>query len=292
MKPRSGPVLALLFGAAGWGLVWYPYRLLEAAGVSGVVASFASYGLPLAVALALVRSPWRELRRGGWPVLVLSFAAAWTNIGYVLAVIGGEIMRVLLLFYLAPLWTVLLSRTFLGERPGIPGALVIVLSLSGAIIMLKPPGAGLPLPANGAEWIALSSGFMFALSNVMSRFATHVGTAAKSLSIWLGVSLIAAVWIMIDPGQLAFVARATPVTWGLLAFVGCFIGIVTLSVQYGLSHVAANRAIVLFMFELVVAAVSAYVLVGETLSAREWLGGALIVAATLFSSQLEKPHED
>ncbi len=285
-------VFALLLGATGWGVVWYPYRMLESAGVSGVVSSFASYLLPLALAVLFLRKSWGEMLHGGWPVFVLGTAAAWTNIGYVLAVISGEIMRVLLLFYLAPLWTVVLSRIFLHEKPGFYGNLVIVLSLAGAIIMLKAPGDPLPVPANSAEWIALSSGFMFALSNVMSRLAQHVGTEAKSISIWLGVSVISGAWLLYDPGQLAFARTTSSATWGWLVFIGVFIGLVTLSVQYGLTHVAANRAIVLFMFELVVAAVSAYFLVGETLLSREWIGGGLIVAASLFSSKLEHSHDN
>jgi drug/metabolite transporter (DMT)-like permease len=37
------------------------------------------------------------------------------------------------------------------------------------------------------------------------------------------------------------------------------------------------------MFELVVAAVSSYFLAGEAMTAREWMGGAMIIAATLMS---------
>jgi drug/metabolite transporter (DMT)-like permease len=62
---------------------------------------------------------------------------------------------------------------------------------------------------------------------------------------------------------------------------------VTLSIQYGLMHVQANRAIVILLFELVVAAISAYFLAGELLHGKEWLGAVMIIFASLFSGNME-----
>jgi drug/metabolite transporter (DMT)-like permease len=61
-----------------------------------------------------------------------------------------------------------------------------------------------------------------------------------------------------------------------------------LALQYGLSRMAANRAIVILLFELVVASVAAYFLAGETLAPRDWIGGAFIVAASVASGWLER----
>jgi drug/metabolite transporter (DMT)-like permease len=47
--------------------------------------------------------------------------------------------------------------------------------------------------------------------------------------------------------------------------------------------VPANRAIVVLLFELVVAAVASYYLADEILRPRDWMGGSLIVAASLAS---------
>ena len=55
--------------------------------------------------------------------------------------IHGQVMQVLLLFYLAPLWTVVFARMLLGERAGAVGALVMLLSLIGAAVMLWKTGS-------------------------------------------------------------------------------------------------------------------------------------------------------
>jgi len=76
-------------------------------------------------------------------------------------------------------------------------------------------------------------------------------------------------------------------SWALLPAVGVVLLVINPVVQYGLTRVAAGRAIVIFLFELVVAALASWWLAGEVMGAREWLGGALIVAATLFSARFE-----
>ena len=67
---------------------------------------------------------------------------------------------------------------------------------------------------------------------------------------------------------------------------------VNLLVLYGLTHMSANRAIVILLFELVVVAITSYYWAKEVLSAREWLGGAMIVAASAFSGMMDKEHRE
>ena len=72
----------------------------------------------------------------------------------------------------------------------------------------------------------------------------------------------------------------------LLSLLALVILSVNFAVQYGLTRVSANRAIVIYLFELVVTAVSAWLLAGEALTVKEWCGGAMIIAAGLLSERL------
>lgn len=292
MTLRFLPVLGLLFGASMWGLIWYPYRILQDGGVGGVVSSLASYVVPL---LLLLPFFWKRLYAAarahfGW-LLVLALASGWTNMGYVLAVIGGEVMRVVLLFYLAPVWTVIFSRVLLGEKLSVWGWLIMAFSFAGALIMLWPQNGGLPLPANVAEWIALSAGATFALANVVTRKVADVDIWARSLAVFGGVTLVALAALVLESEPFAFADGALAMTWLLLLGVGLCIALMTLAVQYGLSHTPANRAIVIFLFELVVAAVASWFLANEAMSLREWVGGAMIIAGSLFSGHMEGKRE-
>ncbi|MFA5242301.1 MAG: DMT family transporter [Sulfuricella sp.] len=291
-KQKFLAVSGLLSGAVVWGVIWYPYRLLAEAGISGSLSSLLTYIVALALGLIFFRGAFNRVPRAGWLAILIGVSAGWTNLAYVLAVIDGEIMRVLLLFYLSPFWTVIFAHLLLREKPILAGYGVMVLSLAGAVVMLWRPEFGLPLPQNRAEWLGLSAGLMFALSNVLARKAHDLDVQTKSVSIWLGVALLSLLPILWSPAEASPLLSLPPGGWLWLLLIGGAIFCVTLTVQFGLAHTPANQAIVIFLFELVVAAISSYFLAGEVMKAQEWIGGAMIVAASLFSGKLEKQHED
>jgi drug/metabolite transporter (DMT)-like permease len=283
---RTLAIGSLVYAASLWGLVWYPYRLLNDAGVGGIASSFFSYATPLLLVGWLHGRALRTTRGHGLWLAALGMAAGWTNLAYVLAVLEGEVVRVLLLFYLSPLWTVLFARFLLQEKLNRAGWAVMALAAGGGLVMLWQP-AEWPLPANHAEWLALSAGVMFAASNVISRHLDGVAESAKAISVWAGVAVLTLIGLAFRPAELGFMAEAETATWLLLIGVGLLIGSMTYAVQYGLARVPANQAIVIFLFELVVAAIAAYYLSDERLGVQEWIGAAMIITASLFSGHME-----
>ncbi|MFM2397414.1 MAG: hypothetical protein RLZZ144_664 [Pseudomonadota bacterium] len=286
------PVISLLTGALVWGLIWYPYRALQVLGISGALATMITYLIAMACGAFMLRKVWRELPRVGWWALLLVISAGWANLAYVLAMLHGEVMRILLLFYLAPLWTILFSYWLLGERLNRYGALVIFLALAGALVMLWEPQFGLPLPKNFSEWLGLSAGIGFALSNVTSRRANHLSIEAKSFSLWLGTALLTVpvvCWQGNIGGQLLLIDATSG--WMLL-LMGVVLCATSFAVQYGVTHLSANRAVVLFLFELVFAAISSYFLANEAMALREWLGAGLIISASLLSGKMHATHAE
>lgn len=274
---RLLPVLSLLLTASLWGLVWYPLRLLEARGLEGLWLSAASYGAALLVGL-----PWLWRRRRDWlrqplPLLLMTLAVGWCNVAFVLAILEGTVVRVLLLFYLAPLWALVLGWVMLDERPGVTGLLVLVLALAGAAVMLWDPSMGLPWPRDRADWLAVSSGFAFSFANVMVRHTLDLSMQTKAAVSWLGVVLVALIWILVVHEPLPSVA---PSTWLGAALLGWFgFVVMTLTVIYGVTHMPVHRSAVILLFELVVGAVSSLLLTDEQVAPQEWAGGALILAA-------------
>lgn len=284
-RPGHGTAVASLFaGATVWGLIWYPYRLIEAAGISGALASALTYAVALVLGLLLFPGKLRGARIDGW-LVAIALSSAGCNLGYVLGMLHGEVMRVLLLFYLAPLWTVLLARLILHEKLTLAGAVLVGLSLIGAAIMLWRPELGAPWPNALGEWIGLVAGLLFALANVLIRRAHHYTIELKSMAVFVGVVVVG----------LGYVVLAEPLAvpdvgfdvWVLIGIVGVVLLVINIVVQYGLTRITAGRAIVILLSELVVAALAAWWLAGETMGLREWLGGALIVAASLISAKLE-----
>ena len=277
--------LALLVAATTWGLVWYPYRLLEQTGLSGSVSSVLTYLVALPPLLFLT---WRErgAARQEWGLLLaLALVAGWTNLAYILAVIDGEVVRVMLLFYLAPLWTVPFAHVLLKERASRGAWLVIAFALVGAWVMLAGEG-GFPLPHGSAEWLGLSSGMGFALSNVLTRRLKSTPIALRSLWVFAGVVAISTVYALIEGA--APVIALDVAGWWLLLGIAAALLLATFSVQFGLAHTPANQAVVILLAELVVAALASRWLAGEVMDRHEWIGGSMIVAATLFSGRMQR----
>ncbi len=287
MSPRFqpfSPVLALLLGAALWGVSWYPLRLLEARGFFGVWLTLAVYLGALLVGLpALLRHP-AELRRHWNTLLGIAVSGGCTNIAFVLAILDGNIMRVLLLFYLSPLWAVVLGWIVLGERVSRLAMLTLLVAMTGAFIMLWSPTLGTPWPAGHADWLAIGAGFAFAVSNVIIRGTPQVSIVAKVTSTWFGVVALTA-GLIFSFGVPA-PSVTLPVTLAALLLGAAGIACMTVLVQYGVSHMAIRRSAVILLFELVAGAVSQQLLSNEVVTLTEWAGGALIVLAAYLSARV------
>lgn len=276
------PVLSLLLTASLWGLVWYPLRLLEGQGLSGLWLTLASYGATLALGLVWLwrsRSDWQYRP---WVLGMMMLAVGWCNVAFVLAILDGTVVRVLLLFYLSPLWALVLGWVLLKEHPGSSGLLAFVLAIAGAITMLWNPDMGLPWPRDRADWLAVSSGFAFSFANVMVRKSQRVSMQTKSAASWLGVVLVAGIWILIVQEPFPVVQTSTWFGAVLLGWFGFVV--MTVTVIYGVSHMPVHRSAVILLFELVVGAVSSLMLTDERVLLQEWLGGALIIMAAYLAA--------
>lgn len=286
--PALLPIFSLLLAATLWGVIWYPLRLLEAAGLEGLWITLTSYTAALLLGLLPFATRIAELRHQPVTLLWLALAAGWCNVAFVIAVLEGTVVRVLLLFYLSPIWAVLLAWLILGERLGRQAQGVFLLAFAGALIMLWDPVIGLPWPSGPGDWLAVSAGFAFALSNVMVRRLQGTSIQVKVVVSWVGVLLVAAIWI-------ATVAPAVPqapgnVWLGAVALGWFGIVIMTIATQYGVTHMPVHRSAIIMLFELVAGAVSAGLLTEEVVRPREWLGGVLIIAAAYWAARLQT-HE-
>ena len=196
-------------------------------------------------------------------------------------------VRVVLLFYLMPLWAVLLARALLGEALTAGAALRVTLALAGAAIVLQPADGGWPLPHTLAEWLGVVGGFSFALNNVMLRREAHRPEAARALAMFLGGALVAGVLAMVLALQGTVPPLPAPAFgWvaGSVAMGAAFLA-GNLALQYGAARLPANVTAVVMVTEVLFASASALLLGAGTLTPPLLLGGALIVGATLLSAR-------
>ena len=277
-KPKIDvlPVLALLSAALFWGMLWYPMRWLAEHGMPGLWATMALFSSALAAGLPVLWYRRRQFGRRPGALLGLLVSSGWCNTAFILAVLEGQVVRVMLLFYLSPVWAVLLARALLRER--IPGAafMTLALALGGALIILWDPSMGIPWPQARADWLAITSGMAFALSNVFIRMAEDVSVALKTVVSWAGVAILAAT-LLLGAGEAVRWSGANVFVAVALGVFG--IGVVGTCLVYGVTHMPVHRSAVILLFEVLVGAVSAQWLAGEMLGLREIMGGLMIMIA-------------
>lgn len=292
MSPRTAEratllaALALIFNAFTWGVSWWPFRWLESHGLHPLWATAMIYALAVAVIVLarpgaaghLVRTP-----RLWWLVL----ASGTTNASFNWAVTSGDVVRVVLLFYLMPLWAVLLARMLLHERLTRMAGLRIALALAGAMVVLWPAdGSGLPLPRTLPEWLGVLGGFSFALNNVLLRREAAQPESARALAMFSGgvaVSLVLALSLGVS-GSVAW-PPAPALAWALpaLALALAFLA-GNLALQHGAARLPAHTTAVIMITEVLFASVSAVALGAGTVTPALALGGGLIVGAALLAA--------
>jgi len=289
-RPADGgaglAALALSFNAFAWGVSWWPLRQLEALGLHALWSTVLVYSLALAT--ILVWRPRAVLQLARTPSLWwLVVASGTTNAAFNWAVTIGDVVRVVLLFYLMPLWAVLFARWLLGEPLSRAAAGRVALALLGAAIVLWPEQGGWPLPRSLAEWLGVLGGASFALNNVLLRRESHRPEEARAFAMFLGGATIAGVLALVL-GASGHVPDPPPLAWPwlLAAFaLGLWFLAGNLALQYGAARLPANATAVVMVSEVLFASVSAVLLGAGVLTLPLVLGGGLIVLASLLAAR-------
>jgi drug/metabolite transporter (DMT)-like permease len=284
MSHRALAAAALILNAFVWGLSWWPFRALQAHGLHPLWATVIIYTFSLLCLLAVRPQAWHGFLKHPalwWLVL----ASGLANVGFNWAVTVGDVVRVVLLFYLMPAWVVLLAWPLLGEKPTAGSLLRLVLALTGVVIVLKTPASPWPIPESLADGLALMGGFSFALTNILLRKLNQTPSASRTLAMFGGGAVMALGAAGIGMG-LGVVAALPAPGWawtGLALLISLAFLAGNLALQYGAAHLSASATSLIMLSEVVFASVSAVVLGAGELSTRTLLGGGLVLLASLLA---------
>lgn len=275
---------ALLINAMVWGLSWWPFRQLQDLGLHPLWSTALVYAA--AVVFVLIWRPlaWRELlrHRSLWLLLLV---AGLTNVGFNWAVSVGDVVRVVLLFYLMPAWSIMLAWPLLGERPTRAAVLRLVLALAGVVVVLKAPDSPWPIPSSGADWLAIGGGLCFAITNILLRRLGNSPSEGRMLAMFGGGAILAGAAATLGMGLGVVTAPALGASGWPLALGLCLAFLISnLALQYGAARLAASTTALIMLTEILFASVSSAWMGAAQIEGRTLIGGGLIVVAALLAA--------
>ncbi|MFL0809307.1 MAG: DMT family transporter [Agarilytica sp.] len=280
------PILVLALACIFWGTSWYPLRLLNGLGFNGLfIILFAHVLLALTFLPAVRRS---DVSKRNGPYLVgIAIAGGLAIFSFTYALIYGDVVRVMVLFYLLPVWGVLGGRIFLQERIDRFRWLGVGLALIGAFLILG--GAKIfEAPPSWMDALALLSGMGFAANNLLFRGVGHLSLPTKLFSMFAGCAFITGVLFMLGASGSALpVSSLSNWAW-LLLYTFTWLLLANLGSQWAVERMEAGRSSIIIIVELLAAIFSAMLIDDKRLSGIEWLGCVLVVSAALLEAH--KPN--
>ena len=280
---KNYPNLTVIIACLFWGTYWIPLRYLDSNSNASVWPIFLSF-LLLALILAkpLIRAIIKVFINKNYFFLISCFFAALGIALYSESLLRGEIAKVVVLFYLCPIWSSILTRIFLHQKFTTKRIISIILGFIGLEIIIGIE-QGFFLPSNLVEWIAILAGITWAISLTIFNLAESTsGLQKTSLTIFF-VPFIFLLLCFI-PGE-----RSTIISSNLLSFNPILIWIVMFAIFWLLPSILLiffsveildpGRINILLAFEVVVGILSATLLTSEIIGLKELLGAFFIITA-------------
>jgi len=285
---QSGYFFAIA-AAALWGTAGPVAKLLFNLGVSALVLTQIRQTLSffLLMAFFLVwRKDFLYIRMKDLLFFaILGIAGlAMVQISYYFAISKIQVAPAILLEYMAPVFILLYSATFTGEKITPAKVASLVLAIGGCALV-----AGIykmdvfKLNLAGVAWGLMSAIFFSFYTlygqaglkkyNAMTLFAYASGFG--SLFLWT-----------LNPPQEFFAVEYSGITWLLFVYVALFGTILPFVLYFeALKRMEASRVSITSTLEPVIAGVVAYLFVGETMSLFQIIGGVLVLSGIVLLQQ-------
>ncbi len=282
------PIIVLTITSTFWGLSWIPLSFFESNGVHGTVIIFVTH-LILACIFFPKGFKYSYFFHHRLSILGIALAGGMGIFSFTYAYIYGDVVRVMVLFYLLPIWGVLGGRIFLNEVLDRWRWAGVFLAIVGAVLIL----GGVAIFDSPPTWIdvlALLSGFSFAMNNIMFRGVKHMALPSKLWVMFVGVSIITGLGLLLNGGQGASEVSASIWLW-LVAYALSALLLANYGSQWAIERMEASKSSIIITFQLVAAVLSATFLGNDTLVLTEWLGCIFVVTASLIEAFREPPTQ-
>lgn len=283
MSTQTLAKLASLYAGLAYGLYWIPLRKLEQAGLTEVLPALVFNLVPMLLMLPMIAWRWSFIRRAPPAFHVTGVIVGLSLVAYTNAFLYTDVVRVLILFYLTPIWGFLLARFFLGDLITPIRWLSILLGIGGMATIFGID-TGIPLPDNVGDWLALAAGIFWAVASLMMLVGKESPIDyALWFFLWNGIAAIIVSVIFFHANALPLPPADvfTGVLPWMLPVAILLIIPAGFAVIYGPTQLNPGIAGILFMVEIGVGTITASIMTDEPFGLRELAGVVMITLAAL-----------
>lgn len=283
---HRGATGIVLVSAVFWGLWWIPVRWLEESGLSGGAGALTMNAGGAAILGALVLLRGERLSGLGWRGVLGATAAGIAVTLYATSLLLTDVVRVVLLFYLAPAWSILIEAIFFGRSLSLVRSLPLLLALGGLLAITGGQiGAG---GLNAGDAMAFASGLAWAIGAALLFSTRGVGALGLSFASMVGATIVSILILPLVGASIAGVSTGTLIL-GLVTgavFLAPILGVAV----WGSLRLAPALMSFLLCAEIVSGVLSSSILLGEPFGLPEGLGAAMILGAALVEA-LQSDHQ-
>jgi drug/metabolite transporter (DMT)-like permease len=290
-RSRTGVGIAFAFAAATlYGVVPTLFRAAFEAGIPALESALARTTLMIAVTgvYALVRRESLAIPRAAWPSLVAqALATAVISLCYGASVQFIPVGLAVIIFFTCPLIILVLAPLIEGARIGAGRLLTALAGFAGL-------GIALGLRFDALDWRGIvlaalaAAGYaaQFFSGRAVSRHLRPTAIACLAHLLVLPIALAAVLWRGGGGMRLLDGAGVAPIGYVFaLGVAGAYIAGYLLH-MLSLRNAPASTIAPIFNIEPIVTTAAAAIGLGEVLTAHQYVGGAIVLAAVVAASRM------
>ena len=282
---KKFPNLTVAISCLFWGTYWIPLRFIDRSSNSSVWPIILSF---IFLALILIFPLYQTIKdiffKKNFFFLFACVFCAFAITLYSESLLRGEIAKVVILFYLCPIWGTILARIFLNQRFNFVRISSIMFGLIGLEIIVGFD-QGIFIPSTIVEWLAITAGFSWSVGMVFFHLAKSTSGINKTSITALLIPFLFLIFTLVPGGRSLEYSNFIFDDISIFFWIICF-GLVWILPSIFLTYISVEvldpgRINILLAFEVVVGFLSANFLTNEIIGLREIFGAFFVISACL-----------
>ncbi|WP_413791004.1 MULTISPECIES: DMT family transporter [unclassified Pseudomonas] len=269
-----------------WGVYWIPARYVEASIGAGV---WGTVYVVIVACMVLAPAAWRyrtSLYSSNRYALLSTGLGGASFTLYSAGLLYGNVAVVVVLYYLTPVWSILIARLWFKQETSLARYAAIAIGMVGILLVLQGGNTGIPLPREIGDWLGLAGGILWSIASTGMYTHSRLDSYSSNFIFSVGALLSAVLLACVMEGPSLEARPSIDYGTGILAIIIIGIGwwaVALTGFLWAARFLEPTRLGIYMMIEVAVGAVSAALFADEPYGVLMQAGTFLVVVAGLMA---------